>query len=241
MNRKLTSPLADLHFPPTEDGQQNLLAENIPYGRIEVTGNAVIDAMFQAIGTIDDSPELQARLQSRFDFIDPDKRIVLATGHRRESFDGGLERVRRVLGEIAARRDFVALYPVHHNLYVQGSVNKILHECDNVHLIPPLDNLDFLYLMRRAHIIVIDAGGIQEEVPSLGKPVLVARDTTERAEAVKTGTVDLVGTDIEKLRHRLNALLDDDAICQKLARAHNPYGNGRASKRNEKRLRHEYI
>lgn len=241
MNRKMTTALSDLHFPPTERARRNLLAEGVADARILVTGNTVIDALFQALGIIDGSPELQAQLQRQFSFIDPDKRLILTTGHRRENFDGGLERICRALAALAARGDVTVVYPVHLNPNVQKAANKVLGGRDNVYLIPPLDYLPFLYLMRRADLIVTDSGGVQEEAPSLGKPVLVTRDITERPEAVEAGTVELVGTDNDKLLKRLGTLLDDNDAYQAMARAHNPYGDGRASERIVGRLRDEHL
>lgn len=241
MNRKMTSAICDLHFPPTETSRQNLLAEGIADERILVTGNTVIDALLQAVDIIDASPDLQARLEKQFDFIDPGKRMVLTTGHRRENFDGGLERVCRGLASLAERDDIVIVYPVHLNPNVQKAANAVLGGHKNVHLIPPLDYLPFLYLMRRAELIVTDSGGIQEEAPSLGKPVLVTRDTTERPEAVDAGTAELVGTDMDKLLQRLGVLLDDPEAYQAMSRAHNPYGDGKASARIVERLLDEHI
>ena len=241
MNRRMASVICDLHFPPTEAARQNLLAEGIADERIMVTGNTVIDALSQAIDIIDASPDLQARLEAQFNFIDPGKRLVLTTGHRRENFDGGLERVCRGLAILAERDDVVIVYPVHLNPNVQKAANEVLRGKDNVHLIPPLDYLPFLYLMRRAELIVTDSGGIQEEAPALGKPVLVTRDTTERPEAVDAGTALLVGTDMEKLLQCLGVLLDDAEAYQAMARAHNPYGDGKASARIVERLRNEHL
>jgi UDP-N-acetylglucosamine 2-epimerase len=184
---------------------------------------------------------LQDRLEKQFGFIDPGKRLVLTTGHRRENFDGGLERVCRGLATLAERDDIVIVYPVHLNPNVQKAANKVLRGKDNVHLIPPLDYLPFLYLMRRAELIVTDSGGIQEEAPSLGKPVLVTRDTTERPEAVDAGTAELVGTDMDKLLQRLGVLLDDAEAYEAMSRAHNPYGDGKASARIVERLRNEHL
>ena len=180
-------------------------------------------------------------MQRQFSFIDPDKRLILTTGHRRENFDGGLERICRALAALAARGDVTVVYPVHLNPNVQKAANKVLGGRDNVYLIPPLDYLPFLYLMRRADLIVTDSGGVQEEAPSLGKPVLVTRDITERPEAVEAGTVELVGTDNDKLLKRLGTLLDDNDAYQAMARAHNPYGDGRASERIVGRLRDEHL
>ncbi|MBT6426690.1 MAG: UDP-N-acetylglucosamine 2-epimerase (non-hydrolyzing) [Rhodospirillaceae bacterium] len=241
LNRKLTSVIADLHFPPTEAARQNLLAEGHADERILVTGNTVIDALLQTVDRIDASEKLRADLAAQFGFIDPTKRLILTTGHRRENFDGGLARVCRALAAVARRDDVVIVYPVHLNPNVQKAANDILAGLDNVHLIPPLDYLPFVYLMRRADLIVTDSGGIQEEAPSLGKPVLVTRDTTERPEAVEAGTVELVGTDMEKLIQRLGVLLDDKTAYERMSRAHNPYGDGKASARIVERLRHEQL
>jgi UDP-N-acetylglucosamine 2-epimerase len=218
-----------------------LRAENIPDERILVTGNTVIDALFQALGIIDSSPSLQSELAAQFEFIDASKRLILTTGHRRENFGGGLERVCRGLAILAERDDVVVVYPVHLNPNVQRAANDVLAGHGNVHLIPPLDYLPFLYLMRRAAVIVTDSGSVQEEAPSLGKPVLVTRDTTERPEAVEAGTVELVGTDGDELLRRLGLLLDDDAAYQRMSRAHNPYGDGQASACIVERLRHEHL
>lgn len=241
MNRRMTTVIADLHFPPTETARRNLLAEGIDDGRILITGNTVIDALLQATKIIDGSPDLQARLEKQFEFIDPGKRLILVTGHRRENFDGGLSRVCRALVQLAQRSDVVVVYPVHLNPNVQRAANDVLGGQDNVYLIPPLDYLPFLYLMRRADLIVTDSGGVQEEAPSLGKPVLVTRDTTERPEAVDAGTVELVGTDTNRLLKRMRVLLDDNDAYQAMSRAHNPYGDGQASKRIVERLRHEHL
>jgi UDP-N-acetylglucosamine 2-epimerase len=231
MNRKLTSVIADLHFPPTETSRRNLLAEGIADDSILVTGNTVIDALFQTIEIIDGTADLRRRFDEQFAFIDAGKRLLVNTGHRRESFDGGLERVCRALARLADRGDVVVVYPVHLNPKVQKAAQAVLLDHPNVHLIEPLDYLPFVELMRRAHLIVTDSGGIQEEAPSLGKPVLVTRETTERPEAVEAGTVELVGTDTDRLFDRVSRLLEDDGAYQAMSRAHNPYGDGRASAR----------
>ncbi len=241
VNRRMTSVIADLHFPPTETARQNLLAESISDDRILVTGNTVIDALLRTTDIIDNSDELRAALAKKFDFIGPDKRLILTTGHRRESFDGGLERVCQALAILAERDDVAVVYPVHPNPVVKNIVDEALAGHDNVHLIPPLDYLPFIYLMRRAELIVTDSGGVQEEAPSLGKPVLVTRDTTERPEAVAAGTVELVGTDKDKLLRSVTVLLDDKEAYQRMSRAHNPYGDGKASERIVERLRHEHL
>ncbi|WP_312197196.1 non-hydrolyzing UDP-N-acetylglucosamine 2-epimerase [Stutzerimonas chloritidismutans] len=227
-NRKLTGALATLHFAPTETSRQNLLREGITNG-IEVTGNTVIDALLQVVTKLQKEVTLQQSLDRKFDFIRPDSRLVLVTGHRRESFGGGFERICQALAETAmAFPDIEIVYPVHLNPNVSEPVNRLLAGIDNIHLIEPLDYLPFVYLMNRAYLILTDSGGIQEEAPSLGKPVLVMRDTTERPEAVEAGTVKLVGTDVAAIRNGLSTLLTDKRTYQSMAYAHNPYGDGKA-------------
>ncbi|AHL76134.1 UDP-N-acetylglucosamine 2-epimerase [Stutzerimonas stutzeri] len=227
-NRKLTGALATLHFAPTETSRENLLREGITNG-IEVTGNTVIDALLQVVTKLQKDVLLQQSLGRQFDFIRPDSRLVLVTGHRRESFGGGFERICQALAETATHfPDIEIVYPVHLNPNVREPVNRLLAGVDNIHLIDPLDYLPFVYLMNRAYLILTDSGGIQEEAPSLGKPVLVMRDTTERPEAVEAGTVKLVGTDIAAITGGLRTLLTDERTYQSMAYAHNPYGDGKA-------------
>lgn len=227
-NRKLTGALATLHFAPTETSRQNLLREGIKNG-IKVTGNTVIDALLQVVTKLQKEVTLQQSLDRKFDFIRPDSRLVLVTGHRRESFGGGFERICQALAETAtAFPDIEIVYPVHLNPNVSEPVNRLLAGIDNIHLIEPLDYLPFVYLMNRAYLILTDSGGIQEEAPSLGKPVLVMRDTTERPEAVAAGTVKLVGTDVAAITSGLRTLLTDERTYQSMAYAHNPYGDGKA-------------
>jgi len=230
-NRKLTGALTDLHFAPTNGSQDNLLREGVDASRIHVTGNTVIDALLTVVEKIRSGPTLQETLSQRFPFLDSDKRLVLVTGHRRENFGEGFEQMCHALRAIASRGDTQVVYPVHLNPNVQEPVNRILGDQSNVHLIEPQDYLPFVYLMSRAHLIVTDSGGIQEEAPSLGKPVLVMRDTTERPEAVEAGTVLLVGTRSERIVSAVETLLDDPSAYQSMSRAHNPYGDGHASGR----------
>lgn len=231
-NRKLTGALATYHFAPTKIAQQNLLRENINAAQISVTGNTVIDALHQVLDRLGSDPVLAQELAAQFPFLDENKRMILVTGHRRESFGGGFERVCTALREIcAAHEDVQIVYPVHLNPHVQEPVNRILGGVENIHLIDPLDYLPFVYLMSQAHIILTDSGGIQEEAPSLGKPVLVMRDTTERPEAVDAGTVKLVGTDVATICQEVRRLMTDTEAYHKMSRAHNPYGNGNACAR----------
>lgn len=214
-NRKLTGALASFHFAPTVTSQQNLLAENVNAASISVTGNTVIDALLLVKQKIEQNADLAKSLASQYPFLDSSKKMVLVTGHRRESFGGGFERICEALRQIAVRfPDSQIVYPVHLNPNVQEPVNRLLAGLSNVFLIEPQDYLPFVYLMMRSHIILTDSGGIQEEAPSLGKPVLVMRDTTERPEAVAAGTVKLVGTDIEKITTEVSSLLaQSDCVC----------------------------
>lgn len=231
-NRKLTGALARWHFAPTETSRGNLLREGVDPASICVTGNTVIDALLQVRDKIRENGTLQRQYSEKFGFIRPDSKLILVTGHRRENFGGGFERICEALGAIASSySDADVVYPVHLNPNVQEPVNRLLKGYPNVHLIEPQDYEPFVYLMDRSYIILTDSGGIQEEAPSLGKPVLVMRDTTERPEAVAAETVKLVGTDVQKIRSAVAELIDVPAAYQAMARAHNPYGDGRACER----------
>lgn len=230
-NRRLTAPLVHWHFAPTERSRANLLAEGTDAQRIIVTGNTVIDALLTVVGKITDDPELRHDMAARFPFLDPGKRLILVTGHRRENFGDGFEQICRALKALAERGDTQVVYPVHLNPNVQEPVNRLLANQPGVVLIEPQDYLPFVYLMSRAYLIITDSGGVQEEAPSLGKPVLVMRETTERPEAVDAGTVRLVGTDAARIVAEANRLLDDSAAYQAMSHAHNPYGDGQAARR----------
>ncbi len=231
-NRKLTGSLTKFHLAPTENSKANLLKENYAAENISVTGNTVIDALLLVKQQIENDTDLSNTLAGQFPMLDESKKLILVTGHRRESFGGGFERICEALAQTAkAHPDCQILYPVHLNPNVQEPVKRILKDVNNVHLIEPQQYLPFVYLMNRAHIILTDSGGIQEEAPSLGKPVLVMRDTTERPEAVDAGTVRLVGTDIAKITSALNELLTNDESYKTMSRAHNPYGDGKACQR----------
>lgn len=231
MNRGIVGRIAALHFAPTQRARQSLLNEAIDERSIHVTGNTVIDALHYVIAKLYTDPNLRSEFIQRFSFLDPSKRLILVTGHRRENFGGGFERICTALKTLSKRSDVQIVYPVHLNPAVQGPVRRILSKAPNVVLIEPLDYLPFVYLMNQAHIVITDSGGVQEEAPSLGKPVLVMRDTTERPEAVEAGTVRLVGTDVRKIVGETQRLLDDDAAYQRMAHAINPYGDGQASER----------
>ncbi|AZP35298.1 non-hydrolyzing UDP-N-acetylglucosamine 2-epimerase [Cronobacter sakazakii] len=231
-NRTLTGHLAMYHFAPTELSRQNLLRENIPDVRIFVTGNTVIDALIAVRDRVMADEPLRLRLETQYPFLDGDKKMILVTGHRRESFGEGFEQICRALADIAAQnRDVQIVYPVHLNPNVTEPVNRILGHIDNIVLIEPQEYLPFVWLMNHAWLILTDSGGIQEEAPSLGKPVLVMRETTERPEAVEAGTVRLVGTDTQRIVAEVTRLLHDEAAYQAMSHAHNPYGDGQACER----------
>lgn len=230
-NRRLTAPLTTLHFAPTERSQQNLLSEGHSAAQIWVTGNTVIDALLQVADKLSTESTLSVEMGKRFPFLDKSKRLVLVTGHRRENFGEGFENICKALKAIADRGDTQVVYPVHLNPNVQGPVKRILGDTPGVVLIEPQDYLPFVYLMTRATLIITDSGGVQEEAPSLGKPVLVMRDTTERPEAVEAGTVILVGTEPEKIIAQTHRLLDNEEAYQAMSVAHNPYGDGNAANR----------
>lgn len=231
MNRRLTAPLCEQHFSPTDAARSNLLREGISADRIHVTGNTVIDALLEVDARLKNDGQLRNSMSQRFPFLDASRKLVLVTGHRRENFGSGFERICKALATIAQRDDVQVVYPVHLNPNVQEPVRRHLSQLDNVHLIEPQDYLPFVYLMRQAHLILTDSGGVQEEAPSLGKPVLVMRETTERPEAVEAGTVCLVGTDEARILTAVARLLDDAGEYARMSEAHNPYGDGLASQR----------
>jgi len=232
-NRQLTSKITELHFAPTENARQNLLDERVPDSQIFVTGNTVIDALLSMVekaravnfsdSVLEGTPFLK---QAKSDI----PRIVLVTGHRRENFGQGFEEICHALYDIASKNpDIKIIYPVHLNPNVREPVNRILSNIDNVHLVEPMEYLTFIKLMDLSYLILTDSGGIQEEAPSLGKPVLVMRDATERPEAVEAGTVKLVGTNKKTIVAMVNQLLENKELYTKMSRAHNPYGDGNAS------------
>jgi UDP-N-acetylglucosamine 2-epimerase (non-hydrolysing) len=231
-NRKLTGALSKYHFAPTETSKQNLLIENYSSENIHVTGNTVIDALLMVKKKIDNDTKLYAALAAQFPMLNSTKKLILVTGHRRESFGGGFERICKALAITAQRYpEAQILYPMHLNPNVREPVNRILKGIENIYLIEPQQYLPFIYLMDRSYIILTDSGGIQEEAPSLGKPVLVMRDTTERPEALEAGTVKLVGTDVHTMTLAINELMDKPDIYHSMSFAHNPYGDGMACKR----------
>ncbi|MBT6093920.1 MAG: UDP-N-acetylglucosamine 2-epimerase (non-hydrolyzing) [Rhodospirillaceae bacterium] len=231
MNRRLTDTLCDLHFAPTESAAVNMRREGIAEDGLSVTGNTVIDALLQVVEKFRGDEKLSSQLAAPFPFLKSGRRTILVTGHRRENFGTGFENICTALAALAERDDVEIVYPVHLNPNVQVPVNRLLGGKDNVHLLAPQDYLPFVYLMDNCHMVITDSGGIQEEAPSLGKPVLVMRDVTERPEAVEAGTVKLVGTDSEAIVNEARLLLDDKHIYATMSRAHNPYGDGKAAAR----------
>lgn len=230
-NRKLTGALATLHFAPTEKAKQNLLKENIQENSIKVTGNTVIDALLLIKEQFQTNPSLIKKEEKKHHYLREKAKLILITGHRRENFGEGFINICnaiKILANQFPEVDFV--YPVHLNPNVKKPVNQILNNLINVHLIAPQDYQPFVYLLMRSHLILTDSGGIQEEAPSLGKPVLVMRDTTERPEAITAGTVKLVGTNSQQIVENVTTLLTNDIEYKKMSLAHNPYGDGTASK-----------
>lgn len=230
-NRLLAGCLATQHYAPTPRSSENLLKENKDPSTVFITGNTVIDALYEAVKIMDADAALLEKLAAQFPFLDPTKRLVLVTGHRRENFGDGFINICNAIARVAARKDVQVVYPMHMNPNVRKPVTEILGNLDNVHLIEPLDYLSFLYMMRKSYLIMTDSGGVQEEAPSLGKPVIVMRDTTERPEAVDAGTVLLVGTETDAMASAAERLLDDAAFYDKMAHAVNPYGDGKAAVR----------
>lgn len=231
-NRKLTGVITKYHFAPTQLSADNLKREAIPQADIFITGNTVIDALQLVVEKIQSDTNLQDKLKTHYSFLDESKDTVVITGHRRESFGQGFENICKAIANVASQKpDVQFIYPMHLNPNVREPVSKFLGELENVYLIEPLDYLPFVNLMRLSTIIVTDSGGIQEEAPSLGKPVLVMRDTTERPEAVSAGTVKLVGTNEKVLTESILELLGKGYAYDSMCRAHNPYGDGKASER----------
>lgn len=230
MNRRYVDVVSDLLFAPTAGSADNLYAERLN-GRVIITGNTVIDALEETAARIEASESLRTTLAADLPALDPARKLLLVTGHRRENFGGGFEAVCKALETLARRSDVQIIYPVHLNPNVHDVVHARLGNLDNVHLIAPLDYGHFVYLMMRAHVILTDSGGVQEEAPSLGKPVLVMRDVTERPEAVEAGTVQLVGTDTDRIVTAVSTLYDSDEAWSAFARRSNPYGDGMASER----------
>lgn len=241
-NRHLTSLLATYHFAPTETAKQNLLAENVPAERIFVTGNTVIDSLLKALQKLRGNRPLVQQLASRYPFLDERKKLILVTGHRRENFGGGFERICLALAQIARQQPNVQIvFPVHLNPQVAEPVNRLLSGIDNLFLLEPQDYLPFIYLMDRAYLVLTDSGGIQEEAPALGTPVLVMRELTERPEGVAAGTVKLVGSQTADIVSAVTELLTNRKTYRAMSQAQNPYGDGNASQRVVEMLKNFYL
>lgn len=240
-NRRLTSALAQLHFAPTEVSRKNLQTEGVAASKICVTGNTVIDTLLGVVARLRDESALREEVARKVDFVRQGARVILVTGHRRESFGKGFEDICNALANIARRYpDAQVIYPVHLNPNVREPVFRILEGIANVTLVEPLDYLPFVYLMTQAYLILTDSGGIQEEAPSLGKPVLVMRDTTERPEAVEAGTVRLVGTSAARIVEAVAALMERPEEYRRMSLSHNPYGDGKACERILAKLHQEF-
>ncbi|TCH97530.1 UDP-N-acetylglucosamine 2-epimerase (non-hydrolyzing) [Roseococcus sp. SYP-B2431] len=227
VNRSLVARLATRHFAPTPLAAKNLRNEGIAPRAIAVTGNTGIDALLVVAARVERDPALAAR----FGFLDPARKLILVTGHRRENFSGGLGRIARAVAVLAARPEVEVVFALHLNPRAEGPARAALGHLPNVHLLPPQDHAGFVWLMRRAHLVVTDSGGVQEEAPSLGRPVLVTRNESDRPEAITAGTARLVGTDGATLLREAGRLLDDEGAWRAMARAENPYGDGRAAPR----------
>lgn len=230
MNRCFVGMISNLHFAPTQIAKNNLLKEGVDSRSVFVTGNTVVDALFMITSTLLSDQNLSKNFDKYYG-LRKDKKLILITGHRRESFGRGFDEICKAIEGIAERDDVQIIYPVHPNPNVQNSVNKALNGKKNIFLIKPLEYLAFVHLMRRSYLILTDSGGIQEEAPSLGKPVLVMRDTTERPEAIASGSVRLVGTNAESIFQSVTSLLDDPQDYEAMASSVNPYGDGHAAER----------
>lgn len=230
VNRKIVGSIADQHFAPTETAAQALLNENVPSDRVHVTGNTVIDALHATLARIVAEPRFAKGLDDLADRF-AGRRIILVTSHRRENFGGGMENIARAIHRIAERDDIAIVFPVHPNPNVRAVMDGLLGGSPNVALIDPLDYPHFVRLLGLCHIVLTDSGGVQEEAPALGKPVLVMRETTERPEGVVAGTAKLIGASEDRIVSEIFTLLDDDAAWSAMARAHNPFGDGKSSRR----------
>ena len=233
LNRKLVGGIADLHFAPTESARGNLLLENAAEESIHVTGNTVVDALLYMRQKIHDQARLRARVEQTFSYLDDEKKLILVTGHRRESYGSGFQSICDALSDIATEFEEAAeiVYPVHLNPNVKGPVTERLSDISNLHLIEPTDYVEFIYLLERSHIILTDSGGIQEEAPAFGKPVLVMRNKTERREAIDAGSAQLVGTDRQKIFDAVSSLLTRPEIYEEMSQVSNPFGDGKAAVR----------
>lgn len=230
VNRQLTGRIADYHFAPTESSEKNLLGEKIAKENIIVTGNTVIDSLLWTVTKLENNYS-NAKIEALKLKVDISKKLILVTGHRRENFGDGFLNICRALANIATNSDVEIVFPVHLNPNVQEPVMSLLSEYKNIHLVDPLDYPSFVWMMKKSYLIITDSGGVQEEAPSLGKPVLVMRETTERPEAIIAGSVILVGTSYELISEKTFELLNDSVVYEKMSKSYNPYGDGNANKK----------
>lgn len=235
-NRRITGILASYHFPPTEIAKQNLMAEGVPDSKMTVTGNTVIDTLFDGLDILKKNASMRTEIENNFNFIDKSKHLILVTGHRRENFGAGFNNICEALRKLSERKDVQIVYPVHLNPNVFEPVHSRIGNLSNVYLISPQEYIPFIYLMKSSYLILTDSGGIQEEAPSLGKPVLVMRNTSERPEAISAGTAKLVGTNVEGIVSNVNQLIDYKSEYMEMSKSHNPYGDGKASQIIAKKL-----
>ncbi len=231
INRKMTACVSRWNFAPTDMARDNLLRENVAPSTIHVVGNTVIDALLQVVDKIDGDAQIKQSLMDKFDYLDGSRRLLLITGHRRESFGEGFKNICAAIKHLSKRKDLQIVYPVHLNPAVYEVVHEELSSQDNIHLIEPVNYLEMAFLMQASELLLTDSGGIQEEAPALGKPVLVMRETTERPEALEAGTARLCGTDQKNIIDSVSDLLDNPDIYQAMARSNNPYGDGHSSSR----------
>jgi UDP-N-acetylglucosamine 2-epimerase (non-hydrolysing) len=238
LNRRIVGEIAGWHFAPTPAARENLLAEGKDPARVFVSGNTIIDTLLHFSAALDEDRTLRETIAARFPFLDPSRKLLLVTGHRRENFDGGIARICAALRVLAARGDVQIVYPVHPNPNVRSVVETELAGVRNIFLVAPQDYLPFLYLEKLSYLVLTDSGGVQEEAPALGKPVLVLRDNTERPEGIAAGNARLVGTDIDRILANATSLLDDKAAYRGMTGQRNPYGDGRASGRILEELLH---
>lgn len=230
-NRKLISCLAQLHFAPTLSASEHLISEGINPECICITGNTVIDSLMYISKKLDNDNKLNEKLEDKYGYLNKTKKIILVTGHRRESFGSGFQEICYALQELAKRDDVQILYPVHMNPNVKNIVTKLLSNVQNIKLIEPVDYLDFIFLMKKSYLILTDSGGIQEEAPSLGKPVLIMRQTSERQEAIHAGIARLVGAKRDNIVKEVLSFIEDNELYKKIIKIKNPFGDGKSSKR----------
>lgn len=231
VNRKMVGSIASLHFAPTVRAAEALIRENVPTERVFITGNTVIDALLETKERIADFSDVRKMIDSHLPDQGENRNIVLVTAHRRENFDGGIQEIAAAILKLAEREDTLVVFPVHPNPNVIGPIRALLGDHPRIRLLPPLEYLPFVYLLSRCHFVLTDSGGVQEEAPALGKPVLVMRNTTERPEGIDAGTALLVGTDSERIFREAERLLNDRRHYGRMSRAHNPFGDGKASRR----------